>query len=148
MPRVYPLSVCFPDHEAWEPKHVQMTWSTFEERAESGWSTPEGCTPTAVDEIALAVKEWYTGLGQVIPESDQEFLAVYRAEEEKEFERWDKILKGEIKEAPLPPPKPEYGTPEFWKAYWQKKKAAAAAVEDGSRPAPIEKKKKNMKAPK
>lgn len=146
MPRVYPLSVCFPDHEAWEPKHVRMTWSTFEEREVGQWVVPEGYTPTEADEIAEAVKEWYTGLGQVIPESDQEFLAVYRAQELKEFDRWDKILKGESNEPPPPPPKPVYGTPEFWKAYWEKKRANGLVAT--TRPAPVEKKKKSLKAPK
>lgn len=146
MPRVYPLSACFPDHEAWEPKHVLMTWTAPEERNVGFLVTSQEKPPTEADEIAEAVKEWYTGRGQVIPESDQEFLAVYRAQELKEFDRWDKILKGESNEPPPPPPKPVYGTPEFWKAYWEKKRANGLVAT--SRPAPVEKKKKSLKTPK
>lgn len=67
----------------------------------------------------------------------------YRLQElpvpDKDLADCNELLENEKKAGGLPehwrnlpeitPPKPAYGTPEFWKQHWAKKKAAAAAAE-------------------
>lgn len=73
------------------------------------------------DEILQAVKDYYKAQGKLAPPGDikacKEIGQQYLAE-----------LKAAAEEAkkPVAPPKPVYGTPEFWKAYWAKKRAAQA----------------------
>ena len=62
----------------------------------------------------------------------------------KDLADCNELLENEKKAGGLPeywrnlpeitPPKPAYGTPEFWKQHWAKKKAAAAAAEGSGAP--------------
>ena len=73
----------------------------------------------------------------------------YRLQElpvpDKDLADCNELLENEKKAGGLPehwrnlpevtPPKPAYGTPEFWKQHWAKKKAAAAGAEELGAPA-------------
>jgi hypothetical protein len=76
-----------------------------------------------VDEIEQIVKDWYVNLGQQIPDIEISFLKAYRDQELAEKTIiWD----GPLPDSDVsihPPPKPVYGTPEFWKDWWARKKA-------------------------
>lgn len=68
------------------------------------------------DQVIDNIYEWYMSRGQNVPREDLEAC--------RDIDR-------EVMETHLLNPevnsKPAYGTPEFWKMHWQKKKAAAAA---------------------
>lgn len=74
-------------------------------------------------ELLEAVKLYYKERGQMAPPGDvkacKEMGQQYQADRKAELE--------ELKR-PAAPPKPVYGTPEFWKAYWAKKRAAGAQL--------------------
>jgi hypothetical protein len=69
------------------------------------------------DQVIDNIYEWYMSRGQNVPREDLEAC--------RDIDR-------EVMETHLLNPevnsKPAYGTPEFWKMHWQKKKAAAAAA--------------------
>ena len=68
------------------------------------------------DQVIDNIYEWYMSRGQNVPREDLEAC--------RDIDR-------EVMETHLLNPevnsKPAYGTPEFWKMHWQKKKAATAA---------------------
>lgn len=70
---------------------------------------------TLAEEVWQLVQEWYATRGEPIPEEDRT-ACMTMLEEEK------------VTPPSLPAPKPAYGTPEFWKAHWAKKRAAATAA--------------------
>ena len=69
------------------------------------------------DQVIDNIYEWYMSRGQNVPREDLEAC--------RDIDR-------EVMETHLLNPemnsKPAYGTPEFWKMHWQKKKAATAAT--------------------
>ena len=69
------------------------------------------------DQVIDNIYEWYMSRGQNVPREDLEAC--------RDIDR-------EVMETHLLNPemnsKPAYGTPEFWKMHWQKKKAAATAA--------------------
>jgi hypothetical protein len=70
-------------------------------------------TLTPAEEIFESVKEFYRLKGQPVPPSDIEDCLYF--------------IKEEANPKPpetFAPSKPTYGSPEFWKAHWEKKKAA------------------------
>lgn len=73
-------------------------------------------------EMDALMREWYANLGQTI---SPEELKICR---EIDLAEVAEALRLEV--AAVAAKKPVYGTPEFWKAHWAKKKAAAA---DGAR---------------
>ena len=82
----------------------------------------------SVDEIEQTVKEWYAKLGQPIPDIEHVFIQAYR---DQERENQPLLWNGPLPDAPessLPPSKPVYGTPAFWKDWWAKKKAKEKAA--------------------
>jgi len=113
------------------------------------------------DDIEALVTRWYFQKKQKIPDADKEWLRVYREQEGAvEKDVWKEPLpdvpEGERKELG-PKEKPAYGTKEFWKDWWVRKKEkeriAAESVGDpkGSSttaglPLEPEKKKKSKKA--
>lgn len=88
---------------------------------------------TMGEEIWQLVQEWYATRGEPIPEEDR--TECMRLLEEERVAR----------DAPLPvataaaaPAKPAYGTPEFWKAHWAKKRAQAQNQAQATNPsAPV-----------
>jgi len=78
------------------------------------------------DDIEALVTRWYFQRKQKIPEADKEWLGVYR-EQEAVAEKilWKEPLadvpESERKEIG-PKERPAYGTKEFWKDWWARKK--------------------------
>ncbi len=74
---------------------------------------------TLEEEVVAGVIEWYMALGQPVPPEDLEACrgidAAARAEVAAEMA------------APAAVAPPAYGTPEFWKQWWAKKRAKAIA---------------------
>jgi hypothetical protein len=75
-------------------------------------------TPIAAEVDAL-IREWYANLGQTI---SPEELKICREIDLAEVAQAARIEAA----ATASSAKPVYGTPEFWKAYWAKKKAGGA----------------------
>jgi hypothetical protein len=72
-------------------------------------------SPTLAEEVWLLVQEWYSTRGEIPAE---EVDACLQAIQEETAE----LAKPAEPAEPAKPAKPSYGTPEFWKAYWAKKK--------------------------
>ena len=72
---------------------------------------------TLAEEVWQLVQEWYATRGEEVPEEDR--ADCMKLLEEERLAR----------DAPVAvaAPKPAYGTPEFWKAHWAKKRALAQA---------------------
>jgi hypothetical protein len=71
-------------------------------------------------EMDALMREWYANLGQTI---SPEELKICR-----EIDLAEVAAAVAAEAAAVASKKPVYGTPEFWKAYWAKKKAAAAGT--------------------
>jgi hypothetical protein len=77
---------------------------------------PVPCPKFAItlgEEMEEALIEWYAKEGRSPPQDELEICRQTDAIETKESERLYTMAK----------PKPVYGTPEFWKDYWARKKA-------------------------
>lgn len=72
--------------------------------------------PTPQEEIIGLLEEWYKAIGQPVPPEDLE--ACSRIDAEIAESNRKELEASKISE------KPAYGTPEFWKDYWAKKRAA------------------------
>jgi len=70
-------------------------------------------------EMDALMREWYTNLGQTI---SPEELTICR-----EIDKAEIAEAARIEAAAAVAAKPVYGTPEFWKAHWAKKRAAGTA---------------------
>jgi hypothetical protein len=77
------------------------------------------------DEVEDLVKEWYRSRKEPVPAFEYEFINVWRKEETDENEYIRKIVSREVV-FEVKDSAPAFGTPEFWKAYWIKKKAKEA----------------------
>jgi hypothetical protein len=78
------------------------------------------------EEVWELVQEAYRLQGKGVPPAEAKvLLAEIKKEKERLKEEANKLVE-EAANAPLNAPvgKPEYGSPEFWKAYWEKKRAA------------------------
>ena len=73
---------------------------------------------TQAEEVWQLVQEWYAGRLEPVPEEDR--TACLKMLEEE--------CVPAVAAAPAAAPKPAYGTPEFWKAHWAKKRATAASA--------------------
>jgi phage terminase Nu1 subunit (DNA packaging protein) len=76
-------------------------------------------------EIEEAVKTWYREKGMPVPPEDLQVCREIDGIQQAEHERLT---------AEPAKPKPVYGTPEFWKDWWAKKKAKEAAGESKEEP--------------
>lgn len=76
-------------------------------------------------EMDALMREWYANLGQTI---SPEELKICR-----EIDKAEIAEAARIEAAAAVAAKPVYGTPEFWKAHWAKKKAAGTAGTAGAR---------------
>ena len=78
---------------------------------------------TLAEEVWQLVQEWYATRGEEVPEEDRADCMKLLEEER-------------VRDAPVAvaAPKPAYGTPEFWKAHWAKKRATQST--NPSAPAP------------
>lgn len=74
---------------------------------------------TEAEYIFASVIEWYRVRGIEIPEEDINWCEEYIKQELEEKERHIQLLN-----TPLPPEKPSFGSGDYWKDYWAKKKAA------------------------
>jgi hypothetical protein len=72
---------------------------------------------TLEEEVVAGVKTWYANLGKPVPKEDLDACSGINAEQIK-------IHEAEM--AKPPSTKLVYGTPEFWKDWWAKKKAKEA----------------------
>ena len=70
-------------------------------------------------EMDALMREWYANLGQTI---SPEELTICR-----EIDKAEIAEAARIEAAVAVAAKPVYGTPEFWKAHWAKKRAAGTA---------------------
>ena len=77
-------------------------------------------------EMDALMREWYANLGQTI---SPEELKICR-----EIDLAEVAAAAAAEAAAVASKKPVYGTPEFWKAHWAKKKAAAGARGAGCPP--------------
>ena len=73
---------------------------------------------TQAEEVWQLVQEWYAGRGEPVPKQDH--ADCMKMLEEERVAR--------VAPVALPAPKPAYGTPEFWKAHWAKKRAVSEAT--------------------
>lgn len=92
---------------------------------------------TYEEEVTAGVIEWYMARGLPVPQED---LDACRGLDAAAAE----ATKAELA-APAPPPKPAYGTPEFWKEWWAKKRAKEAAMKEAGIPIPEPKTKAKKK---
>jgi len=74
---------------------------------------------TQAEYIFASVIEWYRVRGEEIPDEDLNWCEEYLKQEAEE-----KIKSNELLNTPLPPEKPSFGSGDYWKDYWAKKKAA------------------------
>ena len=92
---------------------------------------------TFEEEVTAGVIEWYMALGLPVPQEDLDACkgldAAIAAEAAVQAAK------------PAPPPKPAYGTPEFWKEWWTKKRAKEAPTRAAGEPVPEPKAKTNKK---
>lgn len=119
------------------------------------WSVPKdignGCerpkvakvATTLAEEVWELVQEAYKLQGKGVPASEAKICLAEIAKEKKEKKELAEKLQKEAMEAPLNAPvgKPEYGSPEFWKAYWEKKRAAGWVPKKDQKKSTLSKKK-------
>jgi hypothetical protein len=67
---------------------------------------------TLGEEVEAGLKEWYFALGKSVPPEELQIC-----------KDMDLVVETVVE---VKPPKPVYGTPEFWKDWWAKKKAKEA----------------------
>ena len=86
---------------------------------------PDDPIPVTIAQETIAIlKEWCRLQGIPVPKEDMDACLLMLKEEQEEAERVQKQLQEWVENPPPPSPiKPEYGSPEFWKDYWAKKKA-------------------------
>jgi len=72
-------------------------------------------------EVTALVIEWYTSRGLPVPPEDLEACKGLDKQRQAEFDSM-------IQSSEVPVEKPAYGTPEFWKDWWAKKRAKEAAA--------------------
>jgi len=82
---------------------------------------------TFEEEVTALVIEWYTSRGLPVPPEDLEACKGLDKQREAEFDAM-------IRSAEVPAEKPAYGTPEFWKDWWAKKRAKEAAASAAEEP--------------
>jgi hypothetical protein len=92
---------------------------------------------TLEEEVLAGVIEWYMARGLPVPQEDLDACKGIDAAAAA-------ATKAEMA-APAPPPKPAYGTPEFWKEWWAKKRAKEAAAREAGEPIPEPKPKKKKR---
>ena len=91
--------------------------------------------PYTVSEIEQDVVKWYFKKKSKIPASEKMFLEAYRKQETEantSLCMWTgpdcSYIPSATYTISMQTEKPVYGTPEFWKAWWAKKKATEAAA--------------------
>ena len=101
---------------------------------------------STTDDIEALVTKWYFQRKQKIPEEDKEWLKAYREQEGVGGEiLWSEPLPDSVQLLTTPSGlKPAYGTKEFWKDWWARKKekerVAAERASLGLPPEPEKKK--------
>ena len=90
---------------------------------------------TLEEEVTAAVIEWYTSRGLPVPPEE---LAACKGIDAQQMAEYNEILAT----VEATPPKPVYGTPEFWKDWWAKKRAKEAALKEAGLPIPPPKSRK------
>jgi hypothetical protein len=71
-----------------------------------------------------ALREWYAASGKSVPQDEVEICRQMDAAELKEHESVNEVTESK--------PKPVYGTPEFWKDYWARKKAGLVSKKEAT----------------
>lgn len=85
---------------------------------------PSNIYLTEAEYIYESVKYWYKKNGLDIPETDKEWCEEFIKQEKKEAKEIQAFLDNPPPPKPEELPKPTFGSPEYWKDYWAKKKAA------------------------
>ena len=129
--RTFPLKMKTEDgEETW------VTWTKLPPGPPAApFSKGTSCT-SQTDDIEEAVREWYENQCKPVPSTDSEWITIFRSMELAERAQWEKEC-GE----PSQPVKATFGSPDYWKDYWAKKKAAgyvtkkdtAAVAKNGSK---------------
>lgn len=84
---------------------------------------------TLEEEVTASVIEWYRVRGQPVPSEELAACRGMDAAQQREFDAIKRVA-GPVEE------KAAYGTPEFWKQYWAKKKAKEAEMAARGEPIP------------
>lgn len=124
MKKIQKVQKTFPLLHTIKGEPFYLTWTIHPDPPEPLIIKTSNKTYTLVDETEEILNEWYANLGQPVPKFDKECIAIWRKKENEEMEYIRKIVSKEIVIA-CEEPKAAYGTPEFWKQYWAKKKALA-----------------------
>jgi hypothetical protein len=94
---------------------------------------------TLGEQMEEALTEWYAALGKSVPPEEIQICRDVDAEAAAELVT-EKMEALTIVSQTQKPQKPVYGTPEFWKDYWARKKAGLIP-EKASKPASTKKQK-------
>jgi len=90
-----------------------LEWTPLSNAVEPRKKLPKKKIPlTLGEEVEAALKEWYSVLGKSVPPEELQIC-----------KDMDLVVETVVE---VKPPKPVYGTPEFWKDWWAKKKAKEA----------------------
>jgi hypothetical protein len=73
---------------------------------------------TFAEQVIANIKEWYRVLGKPVPKEDLEACEQIKKEEEDKYKEIQEYLA-----SPYVPPKAQFGSADYWKAYWEKKRA-------------------------
>ena len=93
---------------------------------------------TFEEQVTANVIEWYMNLGLPVPQEDLDAC--------RDIDAQDKAAAAAEAAKPIVV-KPAYGTPEFWKEWWAKKRAKEAAAIAAGEPLPEKPKKKSAPNP-
>ena len=81
---------------------------------------PPPCPKFAItlgEQMEEALTEWYSALGKSVPQDELQICRDVDAEAAAD------LVTEKMAALTVAPAKPVYGTPEFWKDYWARKKA-------------------------
>ena len=95
--------------------------------------SPPPCPKFAItlgEQMEEALAEWYAALGKSVPEDEIQICRDTDAEAAAE------LATEKMAALTIAPAKPVYGTPEFWKDYWARKKAGLIPEKANKRGAP------------
>jgi len=99
---------------------------------------PKPCPKFAItlgEQMEEALTEWYTALGKSVPQDELQICRDTDAAAAAE------LVTEKMAALTVAPAKPVYGTPEFWKDYWARKKAGLIPEKKANKPEKAKKQK-------